>query len=111
METIIGINIETKTAREQELLAMERDAIDYYGCCYVGSITSHCEKVIRKFTDCAWHISKDSTILKSGTVRNVIIFKIYNIKGFNKKALRQELDKYLQAKFKRLFKIKYQSNK
>jgi hypothetical protein len=109
METIIGINIETKTAREQELLVIERDYSSFWA--YNGFLKSHCKKIISKYTDCNWYIGASVAFLKNEMVRNVIIFRIYNTKGFNKKALRQELNKYIQPKFKRLFKIKYQSSK
>ena len=103
MQTIIGINIETATAREQELLVGQRESRAYYEDAYNDSLNAHCKKIIEKYTDCNWEIGMGTDYLKEGRVRNSIIFRFYNTKGFDKKALRQELNKYIQAKFKRLF--------
>lgn len=103
MQTIIGINVETTTAKEQDLLVNQRESRAYYEEAYNGSLKKHCEKVILQFTDCNWEIGMDTCYLKNNKVRNSIIFRFYNTKGIDKKALRQELDKYIQAKFKRLF--------
>jgi len=103
MKTIIGINVETKTAREQELLVSYRECRAYYEDAYNGSLKEHAKKIIAKYVDCSWEIGMNTTFLKDGCVCNTIIFGFYNEKGFNKKELRVELDNYIQGKFKCLF--------
>lgn len=104
MNTRIGINILTKTAKEQELLVQERESRAYYEDAYNGSIRPHAEKIISKLTEELFDIRAETTMLDNGNVLNVIIFEFYNLKPINKTALRQELKKYIEGRFKRLFK-------
>ena len=110
MRTKIGINIITKTAREQELLVRERESRAYYEDAYNGSLNAHAKKIINKYTNCYWDINSDTVYLKNGEVSNTIIFVFYNEKGIEKKALRAELTKYIEGKFKRLFSLRAKSN-
>ena len=105
MKTKIGINIITKTAREQELLVRERESRAYYEDAYNGSLNAHSKKIIEKYTDCNWEINCDTTFLKNNEVSNTIIFGFYNESGIDKKALRAELTKYIEGKFNRLFNV------
>ena len=103
MITKIGINIITKTTKEQDQLVNLRESRAYYEDAYNSSIRPHAKKIIDKYTDCNWDINSDTVYLKNGEVSNTIIFVFYNEKGIEKKALRDELTKYIDAKFKRLF--------
>lgn len=104
MQTIIGININTKTAREQDLLINQRECRDYCGEPYNLTVRPRVYKIIQKITDCNWEIDSNTVYLENGEVRNTIVFMFHNEKGIDKKALRAELTKYIDAKFKRLFK-------
>tara|TARA_R110000744_G_scaffold167089_1_gene284438 strand:- start:235 stop:549 length:315 start_codon:yes stop_codon:yes gene_type:complete len=103
MNTRIGINILTKTAREQELLTQKRESRAYYEDAYNGSLRPYAEKIIVKLTDELFDIIAETTILENGNVMNVIIFEFYNLKPIKKDALRKELKKYIDGHFKRLF--------
>ena len=103
MQTKIGINILTKTAIEQDILVDQRESRAYYEDAYNGSIRPHAKKIIDKYTDCNWDINSNTVYLKNGEVSNTIIFVFYNKKGIEKKVLREELTKYINNKFKRLF--------
>lgn len=102
METTIGINIDTTTAREQELIVAHRNNAAYYEEPYTGSLKDSCQKIIEIYTDCYWELGSATGFLKDGKVRNSIIFRFYNLKGFDKKALRKDLNAHIKEKFEHI---------
>ena len=103
MSTKIGINVIAKTARQQNQLVELRDSRAYYEDAYNGSIRPHAKKIIEKITDVGFDIESETSYLKNGEVMNAIIFVFYNESGIDKKTIRKELKKYIDAKFTRLF--------
>ncbi len=99
----IGIEVITTTAREQELLRGVRDSQAYYEDHYSGKIGKEANKIIEKYTDCNWEIDDETVLLKDGKVRNIIIFVFYNKKGYDKKALRAELEALVKEKTASIF--------
>ncbi len=97
MKTTIGINVITKTAKEQDQLLWNHCKDNY------NSIIPDAREIIAKYTDCVWDINSDTVYLKKGEVSNIILFVFWNRKWIEKRALRAELKKYIDAKFKHVF--------
>ncbi len=66
METKIGINIITTTAKEQDQLVSLRESRAYYEDVYNSSIRPYAKKIIDKYTECNWDINSDTVYLKTG---------------------------------------------
>lgn len=101
----IGINIETKSAREQDLFLKEKYATDYYSDYFEFSLRRKINEIISRFSDnFSFSIQTETCFLKNGNCLNSIVFEITSEKNFIKKNLKIEIQNFLTNYFENKFK-------
>ena len=104
MQSKLGFNIETKSAKEQDLFISDKNAANYYEEDFEHSLKKRIKEIIDEIIpDVDFDISSSCSYLKNGNCLNSIIITVHNQTGFDKKLLREKLQKYINNHFKYRF--------
>jgi hypothetical protein len=94
---IIGINITTKTAKQQELLVRKREARAYWQGAYHSVLYDGVTQMVEdnagsRFFD----IKSEESFNKDGSVTNAIIFTFHGLVNVSKKELRTKIKEFVE---------------
>jgi len=99
----IGYNIETKTAKEQDLFCRKKYNTEYYYDYFHYSFYDEIEKLLKNYNINVFEIKTNTKYRKNGNCVNSIVVNIQTNNFFNKKEAKIIINNYFDNFFKKLF--------
>jgi hypothetical protein len=99
----IGYNIETKTAKEQDLFCREKNNTEYYYDYFYYSFYEEIEKLLENYKISFFEIKTDTRYCKNGNCVNSIVIEIETNNFFDKKQAKKTINNYFDNFFNKLF--------